>query len=464
MVEHGELRDFVEWTWDEAALPVLMDYTTIPSLSPAFDAQWEDRGALAQAAALLHEWAANRPISGITTRLIEQPGRTPLLVAEAGESGPLVLLYGHLDKQPPMGTWSPGLHPFKPVRRGNRLYGRGTADDGYALFAALTAMEAAQTLASLPRCMVLIEASEESGSPDLAAHLEDLELEEPELIVCLDSGCLTYDRLWTTSSLRGNVVATVRIDVLTQGVHSGMAAGVVPDSFRILRRLLSRIEDPESGQILLASASGHRSPDALATAIPSDVDLSGPTTLPIVPGLHLAGDTPAERLALEAWSAALTVTGIDGVPSVPDGGNVLRPFTAAKISLRLPPLANAAAVAQELHQVLTQDPPEGAAVDVVLEEPAQGWLAPTLQPWVADALRAASEAAFGRPPGAYGMGGSIPFLPTLQHRFPEAQFVATGVLGPGSNAHGPDEFLHLPTAKALTACVARLLVAAGSLG
>jgi acetylornithine deacetylase/succinyl-diaminopimelate desuccinylase-like protein len=462
------LQRDVEALWEHDLLAVLEAYTRIPCLSPAFDPRWETSGQLAEAAELLASWWTRRPLADLSVDVHAPAGRTPVLVAEAPATGSAagdVLVYGHLDKQPPQGTWRDGLGPFEPVRDGDRLYGRGTADDGYAALAAAGALEAldAQGVAR-PRVLVLIEASEESGSPDLAAHLDDLagRIGRPDLVVCLDSGALTYDRLWRTSSLRGNVVASVRVDVLTEGVHSGLAGGVVPSSFRVLRQLLSRIEDERTGEILLPSTRAEvpASERADLRAVAEELPEALSDDLPTVPGLRLCGDGPADQLVARAWSPALAVTGIDGVPAVADGGNVLRPYTTAKISLRLPPTVDAAAAAAELVEVLGSDPPQGAQVQVRLEEPADGWLAPEPAPWVGAALDEASLASFGRPHASYGEGGSIPFLATLARRFPGIQLVATGVLGPGSNAHGPNEFLHLPMARAVTCALAHLVAAA----
>lgn len=471
MIDPDRIREFVEWTWDEAALPVLMEYTTIPALSPAFDPDWQQTGALHDAARLLYEWAINRPIETIRARVVEADGRTPMLVVAAGGQGPCVLLYGHLDKQPPLGDWSDGLDPFKPVRHDDRLYGRGTADDGYALFAALIAMEAAQAAnatdshtsgsALLPHCIVIIEASEESGSPDLAAHLNDLQLPTPDLVICLDSGCVSYDRLWITTSLRGLIEATLRVEVLTHGVHSGAAGGIVPSSFRISRQLLSRIEDEKTGGILLPDM-GEPVSSTSAESISKgqeflDDAAIGSGSFPAVTGLRLAGRDSVERRHLEAHSAALEITGGEGIPPIAQAGNVLRPFTELKLSMRLPPVADAEAAATALRRILTEDPPDGARISVNIREFADGWLAPPLSPPLARTVEEASLAYFGNAPGSLGLGGSIPFVPTLQRRFPETQFLATGVLGPGSNAHGPDEYLSVRTAKSVTACVAHLL-------
>jgi acetylornithine deacetylase/succinyl-diaminopimelate desuccinylase-like protein len=360
-----------------------------------------------------------------------------------------------MDKQPPLGDWRPGLSPFEPVREGDLLYGRGTADDGYALFAAVTALLAAD--GGRGRVVILIEASEESGSPDLSAYVEHLgdRIGTPSLVICLDSGCLSYDRLWLTSSLRGNLVASVRVDVLTEGVHSGVGGGVVPSSFRILRRILSRLEDEATGEILLPELLGNGVPDELRASLTSAAQEFADDALPTVDGLHLFGDSAADRLIARAWSAALEVTGMDGVPAVRDGGNVLRPFTTAKISVRLPPDVDAQRAADALISAITTD--EGAHITIDLDGAADGWLAPPLDAGNWATLDRISQASFGQPVGFHGEGGTIPFLADLKRSFPRTQFVATGVLGPHSNAHGPNEFLHIPMAKAVTHAVAELL-------
>jgi acetylornithine deacetylase/succinyl-diaminopimelate desuccinylase-like protein len=280
----------------------------------------------------------------------------------------------------------------------------------------------------------------------------------PNLVVCLDSGCVTYDRLWVTASLRGNLVGTLRVDVLREGVHSGAAGGVVPSSFRILRRLLSRVEDEETGEILLPELHAPV-PEGRGAELRAVADEFGDVVagrFPAVDGLRLRGDSPAERLLNETWRPALAVTGMDGIPSTRDGGNVLRPFTTAKLSFRLPPSCDAEAALVAVRHALESDPPDGAKVSFSGES-APGWDAPPPAAWLAAASDEASLAYFGHDARSIGEGGSIPFMASLGKRYPDVQFLATGVLGPESNAHGPNEFLHVPTAKAVTASVAHVL-------
>ncbi|MGH9100898.1 MAG: M20/M25/M40 family metallo-hydrolase, partial [Acidimicrobiales bacterium] len=435
--------------------------------SPDFDVRWQEAGHLEEAASLLQGWARDREVDGVTADVVSGAGRTPLLLVDAPATdaqGGTVLVYGHLDKQPALGEWRAGLGPFTPVREGDRLYGRGTADDGYALFSALVAIELLDAAGiPRPRVVVLVEASEESGSPDLPGHLADVggRLGRPELVVCLDSGCLTYDRLWLTSSLRGNLVATISVEVLTEGVHSGSAGGIVPTSFRLLRLLLDRLEDPRTGEVRLPALQV-RPRDSAASSVATDADWDAAEVFPVVPGLELDGTSDRDRLVRRAWTPALTVTGMDGIPAVRDGGNVLRPSTTAKISLRLPPTVDAVTAKEAVEAALLAEPPSGARVRVHFDTPATGWTAPPLDEWVAAACTRASEELFGAAPGALGEGGTIPFLSMLGERWPGVPLVATGVLGPGSNAHGPNEFLHLPMAEAVTVATARLVEAAGA--
>lgn len=466
-LDAAEAARFTQRAYEQEILPTLERYVTIPCKSPLFDAQWRAHGHLQRALDLVADWCRKRPIPGLTVEVLELPERTPVLWMEVPGGAPgRVLLYGHLDKQPEMEGWREGLGPWTPVREGDRLYGRGGADDGYAAFASLTALEAlARAGVAHARCAVLIEASEESGSPDLPAYVEHLapRLGEPDLVVCLDSGCGDYERLWGTTSLRGMVTGVLGVEVLREGVHSGDAGGIVPSSFRVLRQLLSRLEDEATGEIRLPALHAEIPAERRAQAERAARVLGERlhARFPFVPGARPVGDDPTELVLQRTWRPALAVTGLGGAPPVGDAGNVLRAATRAKLSLRLPPTVNGAAATARVKELLERDPPYGARVRFEPEPPATGWNAPPLAPWLETAVDTASRAHFGAPAAFMGEGGSIPFMAMLGARFPRAQFLVSGVLGPGSNAHGPNEFLHLPTAQRLTACVAHVLAAHG---
>jgi acetylornithine deacetylase/succinyl-diaminopimelate desuccinylase-like protein len=394
--------------------------------------------------------------------VIRLPGHTPVLLVEVqGEAPGTVLLYGHCDKQPEMTGWSAGLAPWTPVRRGERLYGRGAADDGYAPFAALAALETLQhRRVPHARCLLLVEASEESGSPDLPAYLDALghRLGRPDLVLCLDSACADWEHLWVTTSLRGLVNGVLEVEVLTEGIHSG-ASGVVPSSFRLARQLLSRLEDEATGTVKPA-ALHVEIPEERRAEARAEVEILGRevfTRYPLVPGLRPRRDDLVELLLDGTWRAALEVTGAEGLPPLAEAGNVLRPRTALKLSLRLPPTLAAREAAEVLRALLERDPPEGARVRFRPEALSDGWNAPAMPAWLRTSLERAARAYFGRPLQFTGVGGTIPFIRMLADRFPDVPCVVTGVLGPGANAHGPNEFLHLPTAVRLTACLAQVL-------
>ncbi|HXZ82369.1 MAG TPA: M20/M25/M40 family metallo-hydrolase [Acidimicrobiales bacterium] len=458
----------IERIWEDDALATLSEYVRIPCLSPDFDQDWATSGAIDRAAELLAAWGERRALASLTAEIVRLPGRTPCVLVDvastAEESAPIALIYGHFDKQPPLGAWREGLDPFLAVREADLLYGRGTADDGYAVFAALAALEALEAV-EVPhgRVLVLSEASEESGSSDLEAYLDTLaeRIGPLVLVVSLDSGCASYDRLWITTSLRGLVNAVLRVGVMAEGVHSGMAGGIVPSSFRVLRQLLDRLEDAATGDVLVPGCDAvipvGRLREIEEVAAEFGDDAAG--HFPVLPGVESEGTDARSRLVRMMWRAALEVTGAAGLPPIEAAGNVLRPSSALKISLRTPPTADAHSVAEALRALLTGDPPSGAVVSVEIEQASSGWVAPELPGWLDAALQDASTCYFGEPPKSVGMGGSIPFVTSLARRYPAAQFITTGVLGPESNAHGPDECLHVPAAKKVTSCTAHLLAA-----
>ncbi len=458
-----KIQEFVEPSWDTSAVPELIDYIRIPNKSPLFDPEWQAHGYMDKAVAQFEAWCSQRGMDDMDLEVIRLPDRTPLMFMDiASDSDDCVLLYGHLDKQPEMTGWREGLGPWEPVLDGERLYGRGGADDGYAMFASLIAIQALKKH-QIPhaRCIVIIEACEESGSYDLPHYIDLLSdrIGRPSLVICLDSGCGNYEQLWCTTSLRGLVGGNLTVQILTEGVHSGDASGIVPSSFRIVRNLLSRLEDDKTGRIL---------PDAFYVEIPKKrveqaalaAEVLGKAAyhkFPFQNGAKPASDDARELILNRTWRPVLSIIGADGLPSLKNAGNVLRPLTAVKLSLRLPPTCDAKMAAQALTEILEKDPPHGANVTFEPDWSASGWHAPQLAPWLEESLDRASRTYFGKPAIYMGEGSSIPFMGMLGERFPEAQFLVTGVLGPQSNAHGPNEFLHIPTAKRLTCCVANVL-------
>src|SRR6266480_549194 len=420
-IEPNKLREFVERTWDAAIVPALTEYVRIPAKSPMFDREWAAHGHLERAVALIEAWARSRPIEGLRVEVMRLAGRTPVILMEAP----------------------------------------GASDDGYAAFAALTAIEALQAQrVDHARALVLIEACEESGSFDLPFYVDALadRLGTPSLVVCLDSGCGNYEQLWGTTSLRGVVGGVLTVEVLTEGVHSGAASGIVPSSFRIARELLSRLEDERTGEIIPRDFHVEipRERVAEARAVAKVLGDEVFDRFPFVPGMRSVSANPLELILNNTWRPALAITGAAGLPLPADGGNVLRPTTSLKLSLRIPPTCDARRAVHRLKEILEAEPPYGARVTLqTYGEGGNGWDAPATSPWLLASVDRASTTYFGKPAAFHGLGGSIPFMSMLGERFPRAQFLITGVMGPGSNAHGPNEFLHLPTGVRVTACVAQ---------
>ena len=481
--EASALGAFAARRWDEAIVPALTDYIAVPAKSPMFDAEWQAHGLIDRVVRDAAAWVEARKVPGLKLEVVRLEGRTPVIFFELPASGGrdakpastgTVVMYGHLDKQPEFSGWRSDLGPWTPKYEDGLLYGRGGADDGYAIYAAITAIEALQAQGlPHPRIVGLIETCEESGSFDLPAYLDLLRprLGEVSLVVCLDSGAGNYDQLWLTTSLRGMVSGVLKVEILTEGVHSGDASGLVPSSFRILRQVLDRLEDSRTGRLL---------PDSFHCAVPADRVAQAQAAAAILGdevwkrfpwacgadgGAALPTTTdPVEALLNRTWRPTLSVVGVDGFPELRNAGNVLRPYTAFKLSLRLPPLVDGHEASVKLKALLEDNAPYNAKVTFHPDGRAgalgaSGWNAPALAPWLEQALNDASKAHFGAPVGYIGQGGTIPLMNMLQAGFPKAQMMVCGVLGPKSNAHGPNEFLHVPYGKKLTAAVAQVITA-----
>jgi acetylornithine deacetylase/succinyl-diaminopimelate desuccinylase-like protein len=478
-LDAARLSADVDRAWDDEIVPALTRYIAIPAKSPMFDADWATHGHLDQVVREAAAWVEGKKPAGLKLEVIRLGGRTPViffeLPATKAGSTDTVLLYGHLDKQPEFNGWRGDLGPWTPkLDDEGRLYGRGGADDGYAVYASLTALLALDAQGvPRPRCVGLIEACEESGSFDLPAYIDVLKprLGNVSLVVCLDSGAGSYEQLWLTTSLRGMVSGVLKVEILSEGVHSGDASGLVPSSFRILRQVLDRLEDSRTGHLLPQTfhcdIPNSRVEQARATAaiLRDEVYKRFPWACGADGTLALPTTTdPTEALLNRTWRPTLSVTGVDGFPELGNAGNVLRPHTAFKLSLRLPPLIDGNAAALALKALLEDNAPYNARVTFTPDGRAgtygaTGWNAPEVAPWLHAALDRASHAHYGAPVGYIGQGGTIPLMSMLQKGFPAAQMMVCGVLGPKSNAHGPNEFLHVPYGKRLTAAVAQVVAA-----
>jgi acetylornithine deacetylase/succinyl-diaminopimelate desuccinylase-like protein len=466
-VEQTTVRETVSRLWETEVVASLSGLVRIPALSQAFDADWAANGHLTAAVEHVRGWIAERQLPGATLDVVRLEGRSPVLLVDVpaspgAEDRGTVLLYGHLDKQPPVGGWADGLGPWKPVVRGEKLYGRGSADDGYAAYAATTALEAVHAAGGRhARSVILLETGEESGSPDLPAYLEYVapRLGEVSLVICLDSGGNDYERLWLTTSLRGLAQVHVTVRVLQSAQHSGLASGIVPSSFRVVRQLLDRIEDAETGEIKLAELNVRIPENRLAEARATAEVAPGAMkqAFPLVHGMRPVSDDEVELMLNNSWRPTLSVIGAAGFPEPANAGNVLRDSTTLALSFRLPPTADSAAALKAVEKALTTDVPYGAQVELAGVEHAGGWNAPDAAPWLSAVLEQVSTEVFGAPWRSVGLGGSIPFMGLLAEKYPQAQFLVTGALGPDSNAHVPDEWLHLGQARRITETVAHTL-------
>eukprot|EP00124_Ichthyophonus_hoferi_P003561 Ihof_evm2s314 gene=Ihof_evmTU2s314 len=443
VADSAQIKSYVDNVWDQTIVPTLEEYIRVPNQSPMFDPEWNTNGYMMKAVDVIVQWIKKQPVKGLTVEVIKEADRSPLILIEvaatkAACSKDMVLLYGHMDKQPPMDeTWDPKFGgPCDPRVIDGKLYGRGGADDGYSSFAAVTSIAALQAQGlDHCRCVITIEACEESGSKDLPHYLEVYaeRIGTPSLIVCLDSGCGTYNELWLTTSLRGAVTGSLRVDVLSEGVHSGKASGIVPSSFRIMRQLLARLEDQNTGEILVKELQTvippHRLEEAkkvaevLGDSIPAQYPWATSNSKPVATDNY-------ELLLNGSWRPTMCVTGMEGLPKLCSAGNVLRAYTAAKLAFRVPPNGDCPTAARAIKEILEKDTPYGAKVTFDFDKCGCGFDAPKMSPWLQQAVEKASMDYFNKPVMMTGEGGSIPLMGLLAEKFPKAEFLVTGVLGP----------------------------------
>lgn len=464
-MDSAVLLNFVSQKVDAELIPVLSDYVRIPSLSPSFDPEWETNGHMENAMNVLVDWVKAQPIKDMSVEIYREPHIPPMVFVEipaTDASFPTVLMYGHMDKQPHFTGWLEGVGPTTPGIIGDLLYGRGCADDGYALPGAVLAVLAVQEQ-NLPhgRIVIIAENEEESDSSSLVYLVQKLKpkIGEPDIIICLDSGAGNYEQLWVTKSLRGICSIDLNVKVLDEGVHSGDGSGVIPSSVRVMRQLLDRLEDARTGRVLVESMHKPLTPnyysDAAAVADALGADL--------LSGIKFSGSTrpmhtdAVELILNKTQRPTLSYIGADHLPKPADSGNLIRCQTCFVLSFRLPPGVDNDAIEAEIRQKLLHDVPSGANVELKINEILSGFEAPCLQPWLEQRVNEASHAFFGKDCLYFGEGGSIPFMGYLRDVFPSAQFIVTGVLGPGSNAHSSNETLHIPFTKKLISSIAYVI-------
>ena len=466
-MDKREIEPFITQTFEKDVVPALMNFIRIPNGSPSYDKDWQTNGFQEQAALYIKEWVESQNLQNTYVHILQEKNRTPFIYIEIEASkkddSRSILMYGHFDKQPPLEGWSEGLSPRSPVIKDKHLYGRGGADDGYGVFAAVSAVKCAQAHNwPMPRINIIIEGAEESYTQDLEFYVDFLkeEIGNPSLIVCLDSGCEDYKRLWITSSLRGVISVDLKVSLLTQGIHSGIGGGLVAESLMVLRNLIDRIEDPLTAKMLLEDLFV-QIPENRRKEIKEVVQIVGKDIISNVPfeaGVKPFSDDIEELIINNTWKPFLCVTGADGLPEASTAGNVLRPYTQVKLSIRLPPMVDSVKAGQKVVEVLTKDPIYNAVVEAKVSNTGDGWNLSNFSERLRNITSTASQRFYaGNEIQFLGEGGSIPFVQILNNKFKNSDFLVLGVTGPGSNIHGLDENLDLDFCRRLICCLAYIL-------
>jgi acetylornithine deacetylase/succinyl-diaminopimelate desuccinylase-like protein len=443
---------FVEENFEKNFVEPLSDFVRIPNLTPAFDPEYFTNGLNQQAIKFVKEYAESMKIDGLEFHHYEEEGMCPMVVMTyEGSGAPNVMVYGHLDKQPHMEGWREGTGPISPAIIDGKLYGRGASDDGYVPFAVLLAIKNAILQGqTLPRIALVLETEEESGSHDLVPLLEKCNkwIGTPDFCICLDSGALDYSTLWLTTTLRGMMAFNMKVSIAEGAVHSGISGGAIPETFRIANSLLDRLEDTTTRRLPLFEVE---IPDSFKEEAKHIAELQGEDMYK--PFKFLEGckamnqDDLAELYLNVNWRPSLAVTGADGMPPISKSGNVVRPSTTLRVSIRLPPGLDSVKALATAEELLLKDVPHGAKVELLSKVTGDGWCMKELSEKTVKVLDQASNNFYGKSCGQYGIGGSIPFLKVLGDKYPQTEILALGVLGPEANAHAPNETLDLPYSK-----------------
>eukprot|EP00930_Biecheleria_cincta_P001434 TRINITY_DN102578_c0_g1_i1.p1 TRINITY_DN102578_c0_g1~~TRINITY_DN102578_c0_g1_i1.p1 ORF type:complete len:509 (+),score=102.59 TRINITY_DN102578_c0_g1_i1:153-1679(+) len=463
-----ETMRIVEEEWN-AAMPVLQDFVRIPNLTPLRDADWETNGLLDKATDHVANWVKAQNLDRCTVEIFKDEGNSPFLFIEVGgtpgspKAASTILMYGHLDKQPHGEGWDEDAGPTAAVIKDGKLFGRGAGDDGYAVFSCIIALKALQRQGvAHPRTVILAECSEESGSMHLSHYVQKLDgrIGTPSAVYCLDAGVEDYNRFWLNTSLRGALAATLEVSISSIAQHSGTAGGIVPDVHRIMRQLLARIEDVNTGRMLLPDFFTKIPVERQAEMKAASEALGYPQTsrkIPFLPGCHPVVDDAFQLYRANSWEPSMAVIGSEGIPGFASASPILATSHKIMLAVRLPPMVDPEIAAAAMKSVLERDPPCGAKVCVDFKFKVKGFHAGEVKPNLEKAMNQASEQIFGKPPGSFGCGGTIPLMNILQEMFPDASLIVSGILGPGSNEHGPNESMPIEYAKKFTACVSMIM-------
>ncbi|CAI2368334.1 unnamed protein product [Moneuplotes crassus] len=455
-------KKFIEDNFQSMFLDPISEFIKVPNLTPSFDPEFQTNGLIEQAIDNVKGYAESMDIPGLKFHVHNEEGRAPMALIEIPGNGKKnIMVYGHLDKQPHMEGWTEGTGPTTPTIIGDKLYGRGSTDDGYVSFATLTAVKNILDQGQeIPRIVLVLEAEEESGSKDLVYLLEKCKdiIKTPDVCLCCDSGALDYKTLWLTSSLRGSMGMNVKVSIAKDAFHSGICGGAMPETFRIANNLLDRLEDPITKRMEKFEVEIE---DRFKEEAKNIVGLVGTDLykdFKLLEGCRPIHHDNLEEMYLNInWRPALAVCGADGLPTLSKAGNVVRASTSLRLKIRLPPSLDAKEMCDEVVKTLSEDVPFGAKIEFDDVSSGSGWVMKDLKEETSKAIHESSEEFYEKKAGLYGIGGSIPFLKTLEGIYPETEILAMGVGGNDCNIHAPDETLDIPYMKKFIPTLSHIL-------
>ena len=460
------LKKYVDKQFTLNILPNLMNFIRIPNLSPLFDPNWKTNGYLFKAANLIVSYAKSLNIKNAEINLLQDSGHTPMVFIEIPASrkndNRTVIFYGHYDKQPYGTGWDKDKSPTNPVIVDGRLYGRGSADDGYASFSILTAIKTCQEFNCLmPRICCLFEGAEESTDADLKYYFDKLIPILGDNVVAfipLDSGCPDYDRLWMANSLRGIVDIDVNIQTLDQESHYGPeASGIIAENLFLMRKIYDGLVDSTNGEFKLEEfkIAEDKIPAIVMEQMQKEIEIVGDNfikNIPLYEGVSPLKTDVKELMINNRWKPSCFILGIDNCPKTEDRGFGVSSGINVRMSIRIPPTVDKNKAIEALKKALSDNIYFGAQVKLGYLDYGEGVLLANMSNKVKNILNKASLEFFGNESVFTGVGGSIPFIGYFQSKYPNTDIICTGIVGSDSHEHGPNENLNIEACKKMV-CV-----------
>ena len=463
------LHETISKIFNTTTLPNLMNFIRIPNTSPEFDPDWDKNNLLLKASKLIITFIKTLQLKNTEITLLKDENHTPFILTETKSSKEkeknTILFYAHIDKQPNCEGWDKGKSATNPIIENGRLYGRGSIDDGYAIYSILTAIKYCQDNNLFTnRIICIFECSEESSSDDLNYYFDKLIPffgNDISLFCCVDLTCLDYKKMWIVNCIRGVMDFDVKIYTLNNDIYSNFTKGVFPDNFMIFRKLCDLLRN-EKGEFLIPELiiSEDKIPKDRKKELEEaskEIGIDFIKVLPLYNNTKPMKDDIYKLLLNNIWKVSMIIKGIDGIPDKKYEGNILSKGLKARIQMRIPPLLNGKKAFEAIKKKFIENTPFNSKVEVEMIGIDDGWNDKNFSERSKNVFNYVSKIGFGNDVGFKFDGGSVPFIQYFENKYPKSQIANLGIRGYECNEHGPNESIDLDACKKFIAALVILM-------